>query len=348
MEKEFIKPLIKWYQKNRRILPWREESTPYRVWISEIMLQQTRVEAVKEYFNRFMKEIPNIDILAQIEDEKLLKLWEGLGYYNRARNLKKAAIMIKEKYKTLPDNYETLLTLPGIGDYTAGAIASISFKELVPAVDGNVLRVITRLTGSYEDITLEITKKNIRQDLLSILPKEVDLFNQALMELGAMICLPNGNPLCQKCPIKGYCVANKNNLTSILPIKTKKQARRIEERIVLIITDQSKFVLRKREEKGLLASMYEFPNYIGKGNNKEILTYLKNEHVIKIEELDSSKHIFSHVEWHMKNFLITLDMIPKEDNYLWVTWEELKNRYPLPTAFSKTKELLETKIKDIV
>lgn len=341
--KQIIEPLLIWYQEHHRDLPWRRDKNPYRIWVSEIMLQQTRVEAVKEYFERFMKEIPTVEVLAKIEEQKLLKLWEGLGYYNRARNLQKAAKEIITTYQgKFPGSYEELLKLPGIGSYTAGAIASISFQEKVPAVDGNVLRVMTRILGSYEDIGTEKTKNWIRDLLLPILPSKVDLFNQALMELGATVCIPNGDPLCQECPFRNFCIAHQQALVSEIPVKEKKLKRKIEHRVVLLITDEDRFVLEKRKEQGLLAGMYQFPNFIGEGTSEEVLAYLSDlrDHIIRIDFLKDSKHIFSHVEWHMKNVLVVLDAVPRKEEKLWVTMQELNEKYPLPSAFINAKKQL--------
>lgn len=339
---KIVVPLIDWYQLNHRVLPWRTEKTPYRVWVSEIMLQQTRVEAVKEYFNRFMREIPDVSSLANIDDDKLLKLWEGLGYYNRARNLKKAANKIVEQ-GVFPNTYEELVKLPGIGDYTAGAIASICYLERVSAIDGNVLRVISRIVGSYDNIADNKTKEKIRELLIPILPERVDLFNQALMELGALICVPNGEPNCEQCPVHDICFAYNKHETSNLPVKKKKELRKIEERTVLFISDRDTIVLQKRESRGLLAGMYEFPNYLNHLTEKEILEAIGElrEHVIRIEFLGDTKHIFSHIEWHMHNYFIVLDMLPKNLEKLWVTLSDLDHIYAVPTAFSKGRLLYE-------
>ena len=208
---KIVEPLLAWYEKNRRKLPWRENVSAYRVWVSEIMLQQTRVEAVKPYFARFIDALPDVSDLADCEEEKLLKLWEGLGYYNRVRNMQKAAKTVMEEYGgQLPDDYEKLLSLKGIGSYTAGAIASIAYGIPVPAVDGNVLRIITRLTQDESDIMKQSVKKRVEQALLEVMPqKRAGVFNQALMELGATVCVPNGAPLCEACPWKEFCLAKK-------------------------------------------------------------------------------------------------------------------------------------------
>lgn len=266
---QIVKPIVKWYQEQEKILPWKQDKEPYHIWISEIMLQQTRIEAVKKYYTRFMKELPTIQHLAKVSDEKLLKLWEGLGYYNRAKNLKKAAIQIEENYKgQMPTSYAELLNLSGIGEYTAGAIASISYQEKVPAVDGNVLRVVSRVIASKDDVLLPETKKRITKKLLEIMPDESGDFNEGLMELGEKICLPNTIPLCEKCPIQQFCIANKENLTNEIPVRIKKQKRKIEKRTVFIVKYKDEIAIRKREKTGILANLYEFPNVMRRNNRR--------------------------------------------------------------------------------
>ena len=261
--KQIVEPIVKWYQDQEKTLPWKQDKEPYHIWVSEIMLQQTRIEAVKKYYTRFMKELPTIQDLANIPEEKLLKLWEGLGYYSRARNLKKAAIQIEQEYNgKIPTNYTELLKLSGIGEYTAGAIASISYKEKVPAVDGNVLRVVSRAIASKEDVLLPETKRKVTKKLLEIMPDEPGDFNEGLMELGEKICLPNTVPLCEKCPIQEFCIANKENLTNEIPVRVKKQKRKIENKTVFILKYKNEIAIRKREETGILANLYEFPNVI--------------------------------------------------------------------------------------
>ena len=275
--RKIIEPIIEWYQNQEKTLPWKQDKEPYHIWVSEIMLQQTRIEAVKKYYTRFMEELPTIQDLAVVPEEKLLKLWEGLGYYSRARNLKKAAIQIEQEYEgKMPTNYADLLKLAGIGEYTAGAIASISYKEKVPAVDGNVLRVISRVLASKEDVLLPETKRNITKALFEILPDEPGDFNEGLMELGEKICLPNTVPLCETCPIQEFCRAYKENLTKEIPIRIKKQKRKIEKRTVFILEYQNHMAIRKREKTGILANLYEFPNVIRRSdrrrNSKNIRT----------------------------------------------------------------------------
>lgn len=270
-----VEPIVKWYQKQEKTLPWKQDKEPYHIWVSEIMLQQTRIEAVKKYYTRFMKELPTIQDLAVVPEEKLLKLWEGLGYYSRAKNLKKSAIQIQENnHGKMPTSYVELLKLPGIGEYTAGAIASISYNEKVPAVDGNVLRVVSRVLASKEDVLLPETKKKITNKLLEIMPDEAGDFNEGLMELGEKICLPNTLPLCATCPIQEFCMVNKENLTNEIPVRAKKQKRKIENKTVFILKYKNEIAIRKREKTGILANLYEFPNVIRgsnrRGNSKDL------------------------------------------------------------------------------
>ena len=273
--KSIVEPIVKWYQKQEKLLPWKQDKEPYHIWVSEIMLQQTRIEAVKKYYTRFMKELPTIQDLAVVPEEKLLKLWEGLGYYSRAKNLKKAAIQIEQEYNgKLPTNYTELLKLSGIGEYTAGAIASISYDEKVPAVDGNVLRVVSRVLASKDDVLLPQTKREITKMLLEVMPNEAGDFNEGLMELGEKICLPNTVPLCEKCPIQEFCMANKENLTNEIPVRAKKQKRKIENKTVFILKYKNEIAIRKREKTRILANLYEFPNVIRgsnrRGNSKDL------------------------------------------------------------------------------
>ncbi len=347
-------PLLTWYDKNRRILPWREEPTPYRVWVSEIMLQQTRVEAVKPYFERFMNRLPDIASLAEAEEEALLKLWEGLGYYNRVRNLQKAAIQIMEDYGgKMPDTYEELLKLKGIGSYTAGAIASIACHRPVPAVDGNVLRVVSRIRMDERLITDAKVKTAVEQDLLQVIPKDrPGDFNQAMMEIGACVCIPNGAPHCSECPLADICKAHRQGCELDYPKKASKKGRTIEEKTILIIRDENKAALKKREAKGLLAGMYEFPSMQGYKTVEEVTAYLAANglRTLRIQPLEEAKHIFTHKEWHMKGYMIRVDeLAPKaltEETSRWLFIEpwETQEKYPVPTAFSAYTRYLNIKL----
>lgn len=344
---KIVEPLLKWYTINKRSLPWRKDQDPYHVWISEIMLQQTRVEAVKNYYTRFIKELPSILELANVPEDKLLKLWEGLGYYTRARNLKKAAQIIQEQYNGIfPDNYRTIILLPGIGEYTAGAIASICFKEKVPAVDGNVLRVLSRILNSYKNIDEQKTKKEFINSITTILPNPVGEFNQALMELGALICIPNGMPKCEECPLNRICLSNKEHTQLDLPIKRKKKQRKKEEKTIFIFIYHDKVAIRKREDKGLLAGLYEFPNTNEILNIKQVANYLKKEKIeaIRIFDAEKKKHIFSHVEWYMQGYCIFVEKEFKNKEYEWISYFNLKEEYALPTAFGYFEEELKKRI----
>lgn len=343
-----VAPLLQWFEGHARVLPWRSEPTPYRVWVSEIMLQQTRVEAVKPYFERFIQELPTIQALAECPQEKLMKLWEGLGYYNRARNLQHAAQTIMETYGgSMPADYEALLGLKGIGRYTAGAIASIAFGIPVPAVDGNVLRVITRVSADDSDIMQQKTKTKIEQALQEIMPKQqAGAWNQALMELGATVCLPNGAPLCEECPWMQMCEARKQGRIAELPVKTKAKKRKVEKRTVLVIREGSRVVLQKRPEKGLLAGLYEFPNVLGHKSQEEVLQLVKQMQLspIRIIKLEDAKHIFSHVEWQMIGYMIQVEETEHMENHLFVEGSRAQEAYAIPSAFLAYAQYMQIKI----
>ncbi len=346
-----VEPLLAWYDRGRRILPWREDPAPYHVWLSEIMLQQTRVEAVKPYYDRFLQALPDIGSLAHVEEDRLLKLWEGLGYYNRARNLKKAAQIVTENYGgRMPEEYEAILSLPGIGSYTAGAIASIAFGKAYPAVDGNVLRILSRLRADGRDILDAKVKKAVEEELARVMPKDrPGDFNQALMELGATVCIPNGAPKCQSCPWETLCQAGQEGRTAEFPKKAKKKPRRIEERTILIIQDADRVALRKRPDRGLLAGMYEFPSLDGHCKERQVSAYLKELGFspIRIRELPPAKHVFTHKEWHMIGYLVRVDELANLEAgktaqaFVFVEPEETKSAYPIPSAFAAYAEQVE-------
>lgn len=341
-----------WYQKNCRKLPWRGTGNPYDVWLSEIMLQQTRVEAVKAYFLRFKEALPDISALAQCDEERLLKLWEGLGYYSRVRNLKKAAQLIRKDYDgALPNERTQLLKLPGIGSYTAGAIASIAYGKAEPAVDGNVLRVCARAAGNTEDISLPQTKRALEDAIRSLLleknkePGFASVFNQALMELGAIVCVPNGKPDCENCPVREGCYARNADCVSLLPVKQAKKARRIEERTVFLLQDGSLFLIHKRPEKGLLAGLWELPNTKGKLTADEALKKVREMGLLplRIEPLGEAKHIFTHLEWHMTGYRLRLAAEQEAKwnagMYRFADSEALSNAFALPSAFEAYTKL---------
>ena len=347
---KIVSPLLSWYDGHARILPWREKPTPYGVWVSEIMLQQTRVEAVKPFYERFMKALPDIPSLAACPEDRLLKLWEGLGYYNRVRNLQKAArILVKDYHGKMPADYEAVLALPGIGSYTAGAVLSISMGFPYPAVDGNVLRVISRVTLLSEDILKQSVKTKVENELKVLMPlNRPGDFNQALMELGATVCVPNGEPKCGECPLKELCQAHGLGRELEFPKKAPKKARRVEKRTVLVILDGERSAIRKRPSKGLLAGMYELPNLLGHKSQEEVLDYLKQQKLspIRIQPLKESRHIFSHVEWHMIGYAVRVEETGElaGGELLFVEPEKTQEDYPIPAAFSAYAECLRIKL----
>ena len=339
MLEEIVQPLMLWYDKNKRVLPWRENKNPYYIWISEIMLQQTRVEAVKPFFLRFIEALPGVEALAACPEDRLLKLWEGLGYYNRVRNMQKAAQIIVEKHRgELPADYEALRQLPGIGNYTAGAVSSIAYGIPVPAVDGNVLRVIARIREDDRDIMKQSVRTQVEADLLAILPKEdPGKFNQALMELGATVCVPNGVAHCEECPVAGLCRARAADRVSELPVKSRAKPRKVEQRTILVILDGQRVAIQKRPKKGLLAGLYEFPNLEGHLTEEEVLRKVEEFALtpMRIRELPPSKHIFSHVEWHMTGYAVQVAALEEstESDMLFVEVEHAEEKYPVPAAY---------------
>lgn len=343
--KKVVKPLLDWYQENKRDLPWREDNNPYHIWISEIMLQQTRIEAVIPYYKRFMKELPTILDLAQVEEDKLLKLWEGLGYYNRARNLKKAACEIVSKYHgTFPNDYEKICALPGIGEYTASAIASICFSLKEVTVDGNVLRVYMRLKSSNENVDLLPIRKKVRKNLMEIVPKESGNFNQALMELGEVICLPNGMPKCNICPLQDFCKARKEHTYLSIPVRKQKTQKKQQKYTVLLYICGNKIALHKRGEEGLLKNLWEFPNISGSYKKEEVSRYL-TECAMKTESIVQSisyTHIFTHVKWQMGSYIIKVSEESKK--YIWKDLKEIKKDFAIPSAFQPFLNVLEKEV----
>lgn len=331
------RPLLAWYAENARDLPWRRNPSPYRIWVSEVMLQQTRVEAVKGYFTRFIESLPDVGSLAAVPEERLLKLWEGLGYYNRARNMRRAARILTERYSgALPASYAQLLELPGFGEYTAGAVASIAFGVPVPAVDGNVYRVLSRLLASYADTSLPAVKRAYRQAAASLLggenPGDV---NQALMELGAVLCLPNAAPVCGGCPVAGYCAARQAGCAGDLPVKAAKRARRTEERTIVLIVSEGRVLLHRRPGKGLLAGMLEPANLEGTLEPGQVLQSAADlgANGSSVHFLGNARHIFSHVEWRMGGYLLRSRPFPPPDGWLWADAAALRREHALPSAF---------------
>lgn len=336
-----IDGLLAWYRQNRRDLPWRHTRDPYCIWLSEIMLQQTRVEAVKPYYERFLRECPTVFALSELPGDRLMKLWEGLGYYSRARNLQKAARTVVEQYGgVMPSTYDELIKLSGIGDYTAGAIASIAFGERVPAIDGNVLRVLARISGSYKDIAKPETKVAWRAELAPLVPKEAGDFTQSMIELGATVCVPNGEARCAECPLASYCAANLEHLTDELPVRSAKKPRRIEQRTVLVIRDGDRTAIAKRPPKGLLAGLYELPNCTGHITEEDLPDYLRSIgfEPLQLKRLEAARHIFTHVEWHMIAYAVRIspefDGWHEGSGFLLVPNGDLHEKYAFPSAFS--------------
>ncbi|MDO4175440.1 MAG: A/G-specific adenine glycosylase [Eubacteriales bacterium] len=323
-----LEALCVWYWNGHRDLPWRRTKEPYPVWVSEIMLQQTRVQAVIPYYERFMRALPTVQALAEVPEEQLLKLWEGLGYYTRARSLQKAARMVCEQYKgEMPCTYDVLLTLPGIGPYTAGAVASIAGGQKCPAVDGNVLRVLSRLFAREWDIKAQAVKRQAERELLEAMPEAYPGdCNQALMELGAMVCLPNGEPLCGSCPVAVYCTARERGIQKLLPVKASKKIRSVERRVVCLLWKDGRLALRKRPEKGLLANLWEFPNFLEGEDIQDQLGVAVRD----VTPLRAAKHIFTHLEWHMTG----VEAQTNDSGYFtWVSPEQLEHEIALPSAF---------------
>lgn len=357
--------LLEWYPLHARELPWRQDKEPYHVWLSEIMLQQTRVEAVKEYYRRFLVALPTMQDLAEVEEERLLKLWEGLGYYNRARNLKRAAeIIVRDYGGHFPQTYEEIHALPGIGDYTAGAIGSICFELQAPAVDGNVLRVYARVMGDYANVDKQVTKKRISGRLKKVYPVgRCGTATQSLMELGATVCLPNGAPRCAICPLKDICSAHACDTWNELPVRDEKRKRRTVEKtvFVLLATDgrdsglkceleNVRVALRKRPSKGLLSGMWEFPNEDARMSEQEAVDFVASWNTVPKRLLMRTEytHIFTHVEWRMSAVYIECtnpcgpDGNAECGGLVWVTPGALDADYALPSAFRPFREMIGT------
>ena len=324
--------LLPWYAAHRRDLPWRQVQEPYHVWVSEIMLQQTRVEAVKGYYARFLSRLPTVSDLAAVSEPELLKLWEGLGYYTRARNLKKAAMVIQSEFHgQFPRDYAAIRSLPGVGDYTAGAISSICFDEKTPAVDGNVLRVVSRICDDHRCTDDPKVRRAITADLAAIYPDVAGAFTQSLMELGAIICLPNGAPLCSECPMREDCLARQRNTISELPVRKPKKPRRQEDMTVFLLSCGDKIALERRPDEGLLAGLYQFPHLPGHLSPEEIIQAAEQWGLQPqyLEKIVSRTHIFTHIQWNMVG--ARLHCAVEAPQFLWV--DKSVQNHALPTAF---------------
>ncbi len=331
--------LLPWYGLHKRQLPWRQDKDPYHIWLSEIMLQQTRVEAVKGYYARFLAELPTIADLASCDDERLHKLWEGLGYYSRVRNLKKAAQVIMDVHGGIfPTEYSQILALPGIGDYTAGAISSIAFDQKRPAVDGNVLRLVSRLQANEMPIDQPARKREVQAQLSEIYPAEAGDFTQALMELGATVCGPNRAPDCENCPCKGFCRGYQTGAAEKLPVKTPKKQRRTEEKTVFILSCGGEYALQKRPDSGLLAGLWQFPEVPGILEVSDAIAALGLD-VCDVSRQLEKNHIFTHIVWKMRG--IYLEVREKSDRFVWLSAEQIRTEAALPTAYRQFWEVID-------
>ncbi|MBE6702291.1 MAG: A/G-specific adenine glycosylase [Ruminococcaceae bacterium] len=340
-----MSPILDWYRANARKLPWRRTRDPYRIWVSEIMLQQTRVEAVLPYYHRFLARLPDIAALADCPEGELMKLWEGLGYYSRVRNMQKAAKGIMSQYGgAFPQNFEQILSLPGIGEYTAGAIASFAFDLPYPAVDGNVLRVAARLLAFEEDVLAPASKKALTAAVWAAQsPERAATYNQAVIELGATVCLPNGTPKCEVCPLAGVCRAREQGLQTVLPVRKKPTPRKVEERTVLILREGDRVALRQRPSSGLLASLFEPFSLKGRLSAGEVMEKLTGAglEILRVGDLGAAKHIFTHVEWQMQGYEVILceksaetGLKKLDQGLFFVRRYEIDEGYAVPSAYS--------------
>ncbi len=336
LSQELFNRLLDWYDRNKRVLPWRGAPSPYEVWVSEIMLQQTRVETVKPYFTRWIAAFPTVKDLAEADEEKVLKLWEGLGYYSRARNLHKAAKIVAEEHGgNLPCDKKILQKLPGIGAYTAGAILSIAFGLPEPAVDGNVLRVISRLTADPFDVMKNEVRADIADRLRPFMPDgKTSDFTQALFELGALICLPDRDYRCDACPVRDFCEACAENKQDRYPVRPIKNPKKDDTLTIFVLEYNGKFALKKRPEKGLLAGLYELPNIYGDLTEQDALSLYDGD----VRPLPAAKHVFTHIVWNMKGYFVALKKPPESEGLFFVSPEELLREYSLPSAFSAYKK----------
>lgn len=331
-------PILAWYGQNARDLPWRAQPDPYWVWLSEIMLQQTRIETALPYFYRFVEVLPDISALAGAEESTLLKLWEGLGYYNRVRNMQRAARIIMERHGgILPSSYQHLLELPGIGEHTAGAIASIAYHIPVPAMDGNVLRVLARLLAWRGNIAQLQVRRILRGAAQSMLPRErPGDFNQAMMDLGSLVCLPGAALCCNLCPVSPDCAGRLQGVADKLPVKSRQKPRARQQKTVLVLISQGKTLLRQRPAKGLLAGLWEFPNFDGWLTEKQVAALLSGCGIYpaSVHRLPDARHIFTHIEWHMQGYLVYVADAQPVPDCVWEDWQAVRREYTLPSAYA--------------
>jgi A/G-specific adenine glycosylase len=349
--KQFQEQLLSWYGDNKRTLPWRENQDPYRVWVSEIMLQQTRVDTVIPYFERFTELFPTLQDLANADEEKVLKAWEGLGYYSRVRNLQTAVKEVCKSYGgKVPDTPREIASLKGVGPYTAGAILSIAYGVPEPAVDGNVMRVLSRILLIEDDISKPKTRilfENAVRELIS--HEDPSSFNQAMMELGALICTPR-SPACLLCPMRELCKGFEEGKQNELPVKLgKTKVRKTKMTAGILIGKDGRFLIHKRPSEGLLANMFEFPNteYIGETKNAEteaLIGYLDENigvNALLEEKAGYIEHVFSHLKWEINIWQGTIGNCPEElpPGWKWVTIDELDG-YPFPVSHQKIIRLI--------
>ncbi|GAA0498607.1 A/G-specific adenine glycosylase [Salinibacillus aidingensis] len=333
--------LIQWFSEKHRDLPWRQDPTPYHVWVSEIMLQQTRVDTVIPYYQRFMEKFPTPDALAKADEQDVLKVWEGLGYYSRARNLQTAVQEVVEEYNgKVPDNPKELGNLKGVGPYTKGAILSIAYQQPEPAVDGNVMRVISRILRVEEDIAKQKTRKLVEGIISDIISREdPSSFNQGLMELGALVCKPK-NPVCYECPLQDHCQAYKHDLQETLPIKSSKKKQKRKPYAVLIIrNEKGEILVQKRPEKGLLANLWQFPMIsLEEVDFSSIIQWFRNEYGLQLEldqQVTNIKHVFSHLVWQLDVYAATVkDGTLAQDKGVFLDYSDLI-QLPFPVSHQK-------------
>ncbi len=333
---EFQQDLLHWFERNLRDLPWRQDRDPYKIWVSEIMLQQTRVDTVIPYFNRFIERFPTLQDLAQAEEDDVLKLWEGLGYYSRARNLHAGVKEVRASYGgAVPDSPEEISKIKGVGPYTAGAILSIAYGKPEPAVDGNVMRVLSRLLVIEDDIQKVKTRKRFETIIRELIAKDnPSYFNQALMELGALICTPK-SPKCDYCPVQIHCRARETGVQTNLPVKGKAKPPKPVQVSVAFVTDGEQFLIRKRPEQGLLAGLWELPNV--EGELERLEAHLGENHQLQVVgggHLFHHQHTFSHLQWEMDVYAYRAVVSPQEMEGHWITWEDTKN-YTFPVSYQK-------------
>ncbi len=340
---QMTEPLIRYAETVDNDLPWRGDADPYHVWISEIMLQQTRIAAVLPYYERFLRAFPTVQSLSQAPDDKVMKLWEGLGYYSRARNLKKAAMLVMNEYGgVLPQDVALLRRLPGIGAYTAGAIASISYGMPEPAVDGNVLRVIMRLFACSDDVLKDSTKRDVAEALRAVYPagREATLLTEGLMLLGERICTAPSEALCDICPLRNICRAHLGQITALFPVRSRKKPRRIEERTVLLLRAADTYAVLRRPPTGLLAGLYEYPNVEGTLSPEAVGDYVASMGLtaVSVRPCGTAKHVFTHVEWHMTGYEVSVS--DERTPFAMYSARQIKETLAIPSAFRAFTEQL--------